>query len=463
MTGERVLFVTGRFAEEPLRKVVGELAGEVGFESHVAVTKISVAALLHVDWLAGQLHIDEPFDRVILPGWCQGDLAKLASQFGIPFELGPKDLFDLPEHFGRGHSKPVDLSQYNIEILAEINHAPRMTDDEIVSLANRYRSSGADLIDLGCIPGESWSRVSDVTRLLIDRGLRVSIDSFDRKEVEAAVDAGAELVLSCNQSNVEWASQLGVELVAIPEAPFSLKTLDHTVQDLTDCGAKFRIDPILEPIGFGFAASLARYFDARRRWPELDIMMGIGNLTELSEVDSAGINFVLAGICEELGIHSVLTTEVINWARSSVREFDLARRLTRHSLQNHALPKHVDSKLVVLRDSKLRVSGEDVLQSLAKQIRDPNYRICAERGEIHVMNRDGYWRGTDPFELFRQVRAGIETPLSEAHTFYLGYEVCKAATALQLGKQYTQDEELTWGFLSDNSEWDSSGRHSIDC
>lgn len=462
MAGERILFVTGRFAEEPLRKVVARLEQEVSFTAHVEVTKISVAALLHVDWLSRQLTIDQPFDRVILPGWCQGDPTRLETQFGIPFELGPKDLFDLPAYFGQQQSEPVDLSEYSIEILAEINHAPRMSDDEIVSLAEHYRTSGADLIDLGCIPGESWNRVSDITKRLVNDGFRVSIDSFDRQEVEAAVDSGAELILSCNQSNIHWASQLNVEVVAIPEAPFSIDLLNETVQQLTESGCRFRIDPILEPIGFGFATSLGRYFEARKRWPDLDIMMGIGNLTELTEVDSAGVNFILAGICEELGIRSVLTTEVINWARSSVREFDLARRLTRHSIQNNALPKHVDSKLVSLRDSKLRDTSEEMLNSLARQITDPNYRIFAERGEIHIINRDGYWRGTDPFELFRRVRADVETPLSEAHAFYLGYEVCKAATAIQLGKQYTQDEELSWGFLSENSRPYSSSRHDTE-
>lgn len=462
MSGERILFVTGRFAEEPLRKVVSRLASESGFAGEVAVTKISVAALLHTDWLAGQLQINEAFDRVILPGWCQGELSKLETQFGVPFELGPKDLFDLPTHFGSEQVEPVDLSQYSIEILAEINHAPRMSDHEIVTLADHYQKSGADLIDLGCIPGETWSRVGEVTKLLVDCGLRVSIDSFDRAEVEAAVDSGAELVLSCNQSNIEWASQLNAELVAIPEAPFLLESLEQTVQQLTESNARFRVDPILEPIGFGFAESLGRYFETRKRWPDLDIMMGIGNLTELTEVDSAGMNFLLAGICEELGIRSVLTTEVINWAQSSVREFDLARRLTRHSIQNRALPKHVDSQLVVLRDPKLNNAGEEVLTDLADQITDPNYRIFAERGEIHVMNRDGYWRGIDPFELFRRVRVNAEKPLSEGHTFYLGYEVCKAATALRLGKQYVQDEELNWGFLSDDADNQSSGRHETD-
>ncbi len=456
MTTERILFVTGRLAEQSLRHVVADLNSEADVSPEIAVTGISVAALMHVDWLRQKLQIDQPFDRVVLPGWCQGDLGVLEQQFGMPFELGPKDLFELPAFLGRKDRESPDLSRYDIEIVAEINHAPRMPDGDILAMARHFRDSGADVVDLGCIPGESWSRIDEVTRRLIDEGLRVSVDSFEQSEVEAAVTAGAELVLSCNVSNVDWAAALATqhncELVAIPEAPFSVDGLEPVIDRLQAAGARFRVDPILEPIGFGFAASLGRYFETRRRWPDVEILMGIGNLTELTEVDSAGVNFLLAGLCQELGIRSVLTTEVINWARSAVREFDLARRQTFHSLDQNALPKHVDSSLVTLRDAQLRELPDETLSALASQLKDPNYRIFAERGELHVMNRDGYWRGKDPFELFGRVRAEAEKPLSESHAFYIGYELCKAATALRLGKQYVQDEELSWGFLSAGKE-----------
>ena len=35
-----------------------------------------------------------------------------------------------------------------------------------------------------------------------------------------------------------------------------------------------------------------------------------------------------------------------------------------------------------------------------------------------------------------------------SHAFYLGFEMCKAMTALQLGKQYNQDQALDWGVLT---------------
>jgi dihydropteroate synthase-like protein len=299
------------------------------------------------------------------------------------------------------------------------------------------------VIDLGCIPGETWLGAGAATRLLRAEGFRVSIDSFNRQEVEQAVAGGAELVLSCNSTNRDWAAALPAELVAIPDDPRDPASLDATVEYLEKRGAKYRIDPILEPIGFGFAQSLERYLAARRKWPDVGILMGIGNVTELTEVDSAGVNMLLAGFCQELGIQSVLTTEVINWCRSAVREFDLARRVMHYATRKRVLPKHVDSRLVMLRDPRLRVVGQDELERMAAQIRDPNYRIFAERGEIHIFNRDGYWHGRDPYALFDQLG-----PLDAAHAFYLGYELAKAATALTLGKNYTQDEALDWGFLT---------------
>lgn len=446
MPAERILFVTGRLAEVSLRELLATLAPKVGFEFDIAVLGISVAALMSVEFVSRKLEPPSAVDRVLLPGWCGGDLEPLAEKFGTRFERGPKDLFDLPEYFGGRAKSPPDLSRYDIEILAEINHAPRLNDRELLAQAEKYRRDGADVIDLGGIPDEHWPHAGEVTRRLRSEGFRVSIDSFDRREVESAVEAGAELVLSCNSSNVEWLADSPAELVVIPDQPSDEESLPRTIEPLAAAGRTFRIDPILEPIGFGFAASLARYFAARRRWPDTAMMMGIGNVTELSEVDSAGLNFLLAALCQELRIGSVLTTEVIPWCRSAVQEFDLARRVMRHAVTNRVLPKHLNSQLVMLRDTKVHELGEAGLRRLAEQIRDANFRIFVERGELHLLNRDGHWHGTDPFELFDVITQTV--PLDAAHSFYLGYELAKATTALTLGKQYRQDQALQWGFLT---------------
>jgi dihydropteroate synthase-like protein len=288
-------------------------------------------------------------------------------------------------------------------------------------------------------------------KALRDDGLRVSVDSFNPIEVESALAAGAELVLSVNSSNANlaksWHERSGAEVVAIPVTPADADSLDRTIQILARDGVRFRIDPVLEPIGFGFAASLGRYIQTRRRYPEAEMMMGIGNLTELTDVDSAGINVVLAGFCQELGIRSVLTTEVINWSRSSVRELDLARRLVHHAVREKAVPKRLEPNLVLLRDPKLTRLGEAGLRELAERITDRNYRLFAEDGELHILNGQMYLRGTDPFQLFDELMKR-DPKMDPAHAFYLGYECAKAVTALTLGKQYTQDQALRWGFLT---------------
>lgn len=443
-SGRKLLFVTGRLAEFSLRRVLDDLAPKAGIDARVAVLPISVAALMTPRWVARHLEVPEGTDRVVLPGHCRGDLSAVAEKAGTDVVLGPEDLRDLPRYLGQAGDRPSDYGGFDIEILAEINHAPRIGLDAILSQADRFVAEGADRIDLGCDPGGPWPGVGDAVAALRDRGYRVSIDSFDPAEVGAAIVAGADLVLSVNASNREAAADWGAEVVALPDRPGSLDGLDETVDYLRTRSIPFRLDPVLEPIGFGFAASLGRYLEARRRHPDAAMMMGVGNLTELTDVDSAGVNTLLVGFCQELGIRSVLTTAVINWARSSVREIDLARRLAYHAVTRRVLPKHVEPRLVTLRDPKPHRFGPDALSSLARSIKDPNWRIFAEDGAIHVMNNAAHYSGTDPFVLFD--RMGVDDP---SHAFYLGYELMKAKTALTLDKDYRQDQALSWGFLTE--------------
>jgi dihydropteroate synthase-like protein len=446
MSHPHLLFVTGKLAEPALRRTLAELGPRAGFDSSIAVLPITVVALATTPWIARHLSVPPGVDRVVLPGLCLGEMEAVRDQFGVPVERGPKDLRDLPEFFGKASDRPANYGRYDIEILAELNYAPRLTHDDLLTQAQRLKADGADVIDLGCDPGSTWSDVGDAVRRLRDAGLRVSIDSFNVQEVSEAVAAGAELVLSVNSTNLDAARSWGCEVVAVPDVPATLEGLDRTVEMLTGRGVPFRIDPVIEPIGFGFAASLGRYLDVRRRYPDAAMLMGIGNLTELTEVDSAGVNVTLLGFCQELGIRSVLTTQVINWCRSCVRELELARRLVYHACTQHVLPKHVEPDLVMLRDPKLREHGEATLRELASHITDRNFRLFAERGLLHVLNDKLFLQGTDPFALFEQMQQ-LEN-IDPSHAFYLGYELAKAQTALTLGKNYVQDQALGWGLLT---------------
>lgn len=445
---ETILFVTGRLAEASLREVIGTIAEKLGFEFQVAVPGIQVAALMHVNLLKNRLQIPDGIDRVLLPGWVQGDIDLLADRFGVPFERGPKNLHDLPEYFGLGKRKQVQLDGYSIDIIGEINHATRQPLETVLAEARSMVADGANLIDVGCVPGETSDRIIEIVTALRAEDIRVSIDSFDQVEVEAAVAAGAELILSCNHSNIDWVSKLGVEVVAIPDSPSDIESLDRIVATLMAQGARFRIDPIIEPIGMGFTASLERYMVVRRRYPEAAMMMGVGNITELTEVDSAGVNVVLAAVCEELGIQSVLTTQVINWCRSAVKEFDAARKLLHYAVSNQVVPKHLNSALVMLRDARHRPPSSGALKDLASRLTDPNFRIAAAADGLHLMNREGHWVGDEPFEVFAQaLRANPE--IDARHAFYLGFEMARAEMCRELGKEYTQDQAVQFGLAAE--------------
>jgi len=439
----RVLFVTGKLAEPALRRVLAE--AHLPFETDVAVMRITVAALMTTEWIARLLERPSGVDLVLIPGLCQGDVGVIGEKIGVRVEKGPKDLREIPQHFGRAEAVR-EYGAWDIEILAEINNVPRLTRDQTRSAAEYYRASGADIIDIGCTPGLAFPDLGDVVSDLVQSGMRVSIDTFDPQEIRTAVEAGAQLVLSVNGSNLEVAKDLagsGARVVVVPDLGAPLDTLDRSIEALTAWGVPYLLDPILEPIGFGFTASLERYAETRRRYPDAEMLMGIGNLTELTAADSTGVNAMLIAVCQELGIRSVLTTEVIPWAKGSVREIDVARRLMHHAVAHKTIPKGVDDRLVTIKDPSVLTYTEDELRALQSQITDPNFRIFADAESITVFNHEKFVRGTNIQEIFGQL--GVDEP---THAFYLGKELARAHLAMTLGKTYRQEGALSWGYLT---------------
>lgn len=439
----RVLFVTGTLAEPALRRVLADMRPP--FEAPVAVLKITVAALMTTPWIAKHLEVPPETDLVLIPGLCEGDPGILIDRFGVKAEKGPKDLRQIPHYFGQAQAAP-DYGSYAIEILAEINNAPKLPPAQCRAAANYFQASGADLIDIGCTPGVPFPQLGSMVRELRQAGMRVSVDSFDPGEIVSAVEAGAELVLSVNSSNLEVARQLGdseTRVVVIPDFGEGLDTLDRSIEALERWNVRYLIDPVIEPIGFGFMASLERYAEVHRRYPTSAQLMGVGNITELTSADSTGVNAVLLAICEEVGVRAVLTTEVIPWARGAVREIDIARRLMHYSVSHRTVPKGVDDRLLTVKDPEILEWDEAELRRLHAAVRDPNFRIFADRQTITVFNNEIFVRGTDIQELFSQLRVDEAT-----HAFYLGRELMKAKLAITLGKTYRQEGALAWGYLT---------------
>src|SRR5688572_22718484 len=115
MPREHLHFVTGRLAEHSLRTVVARLANEVGFDYTIDMLPITVAALMTPAWIARHLTIAGEPSRVIIPGYCEGDLGPIVAAAGVPVVRGPRDLQRLDELFGRRPGPPADYGQYDIE------------------------------------------------------------------------------------------------------------------------------------------------------------------------------------------------------------------------------------------------------------------------------------------------------------------------------------------------------------
>ena len=438
---ERLLFVTGRLAEPALRDTLRR--AELPFEYDVAVMKITVAALMTTEWIARRLEVPEAVTRIMIPGMCEGAIEALSERFGIPAVKGPADLKALPSWFGREDAR-ASYGERDIRVFAEINHVPRLERDEVLGLAGYYRDAGADVIDLGLSLGRTWlDDGPEVIAELRAQGFALSIDTLDPEEILMADEAGVDYVLSLNGSNRHLAERLSATPILIPDTPEDLDSLDATIAHLERLGKPYLVDPIIEPIGAGFAASLGRYLEVRRRHPDVEMFMGIGNLTELTEADTTGVTAMLIGFCQELGIRNVLTTEVIDWARGAVQEAVIAAELMHFALERGTPPKHIDGRLVTVKDDEFRPFAEGELRELQAQVTDPNYRIFVDADAIYVFNADRFVKGTDFNQIFDQL--GVD---EATHAFYLGKELMKATIARGLRKNYRQESPLDWGYMT---------------
>ncbi|MCQ8117216.1 DUF6513 domain-containing protein [Methylomonas rosea] len=442
---ERILFVTGRLAEKQVRQVLEKMQPD--FQYKVYVMGVTVAALITSDMIIRRMPDAQGADRVILPGRCRGDLESLRQHFGVPFERGPEEIKDLPQHFGMA-AQHYDLSQYQTKIFAEITDAPSISVEAVIERAYYYKANGADVIDIGCLPGTPFPHLAESIRTLKQEGFTVSIDSLEDADLLAGGQAGADYMLSLTARSLWIAEEVATTPILIPETHGDLSTLDKAIEILSAKNRAFVVDPILDPIHFGFTDSIVRNHEFRRRYPEVEMMMGVGNLTELTHADTSGINAMLLGICSELNINHILATEVSKHARRAIKEADSARRIMYTAKQHNTLPKHIAPDLLTVHDSSPFLNSREEIESLAAEIKDPSYRIQVSSDGIHVFNRDGLHTAQDPFDLYPKLH--VET--DGGHAFYLGVELARAEIAWQLGKRFTQDQQLNWGCAAQGTE-----------
>jgi dihydropteroate synthase-like protein len=440
---EHVLFLTGHLAHARLEKVLNETKG-IGFPWTVLDVGVKVAALMTEPIIVRRLPRPVGASRVILPGRCRADLSRLAAEFGVPFERGPDELKDLPAYFGK-HGRGLDLSRHDMRIFAEIVDASALDVESILHRAAAMRAAGADVIDLGCLPDTPFPHLEDAVRALRMAGHAVSVDSADITELRRGAQAGAQFLLSLTEATLDLAGDTGTVPVLIPANHGDLTSLVRAAETADKLGLSAILDPILDPIHFGFMASLSRYAELRRQLPTADILMGTGNLTELTDADSDGVTATLLGICSELFIRNLLVVQVSPHTRRTIQEHDAARRMMFAARADGSLPKDYGGALLSLHDRKPFPNSAREIAELAATVKDANFRIETAEDGIHVYNRHGHHVAQDAMSLF----AGLGVDKDGPHAFYLGTELMKAEIAWRLGKRYVQDAPLDWGCAAD--------------
>lgn len=517
----RVLLVTGQLA----KSLVKRYASESKVEFEVEDLPMAVASLLTPRYILRELKARDVkgFDVIIIPGLISGDVSVI-DQIGIPAFKGPRYVADMPlaldligkvklskilpaddllkEEFRRRaveEIKAVDKrkgellkSPWNMliknlaigrdfpsRIMAEIVDAPKLTDEQIVKKAKYFASSGADIIDIGMMAGESKpedaKRAVKAVRSAVDS--LISIDTLDSKEAEAAVSEGADLILSVDGGNVDemasFASDVAMVVIPtdhsrqlFPKEPLErVNLMEENIKKARNLGIKnIVVDLILDPIiSPGFLDSIVAFYEFRKRQPNTPLLLGVGNITELTDADSVGINALLAGIACELEAGILLTTEVSDKAKGSVKELSLASRMMFLAKRRSSVPKDMGFNTIIMKDKKSKEEPYDrrieksvkIIESKKGEMRRLDsrgcFRILLDRDEnkIVALYYPSYKvdrctlivKGKEAEHIYRTI---IDMGLVSIcdHAAYLGSELQKAQIALNTGKGYLQDTPL---------------------
>ncbi len=471
----RVLVVTGRLAED----YVKSLARKFKFDVHVV--DIDVAAFITPSHLR-DLDLSD-YDLVLVPGLAKGDWKSLEKEKGVKIRLGSIHISDLPlvlknlDKIELSHEIPAckllgavkteetirlvesqreckfRIGEVEIggraKIVAEIVDATKLSRDELIEKIEYYQESGADIIDLG-IPLEFDVRdVRRIVKVARDHCEALSIDTFDRRAIEIGIEQGIDMVMSVSYSNIECSELLRSD-IAVVAVEREVKKLRKLVEHLKRRTEKVIADPILDP-PLDVASSIMRYAEYRKLDPETPLLMGIGNVTELTDADSVGINAIMACIAEEIGVELLFTTEASVKTRGSVRELRIASYMAKASKIKKSPPKDLGLNLLFLKEKTAIPSREPsgkIVEAKASErfIRDPkgDFRIWIWNGRIVCEHENVTIVGRTAKEILDTI---LELDLVSRldHAGYLGRELMKAEIALKLGKNYVQDEELNFG------------------
>lgn len=351
-----------------------------------------------------------------------------------------------------------------MKVMAEIVDAGHLSRSELTKKISYFVKHGADIIDLGI----SLDTKPDKVRAAVETAKSVmdaplSIDTLDPVLINTALDSGIDIVLSLNSENISEVKDNiilnSAAAVIIPDCVEELESLFKNIGSARNSGIRNIIaDPVLEPAGHGLVESIDRYYEFRKRDMETPLFFGVGNVTELIDADSIGVNAMLSGIAMELGGSILFTPEFSSKAHSSVSELKTASMMMMLARERGSAPKDLGIDMLSIKEKRRREFG--MLPGNAIEAKgnekwhlDPagcfkigitedeynNGRV--HPGKIVVNHKNSSISGTTAKEVLDTIISmGLVSRID--HAGYLGRELMKAELALKFKRSYSQDDKF---------------------
>jgi dihydropteroate synthase-like protein len=390
----------------------------------------------------------------------------------------------IPEGYltlGRGDNRLIIGPRLPMRIIAEITDAPLRTEEELLRLARHFAASGANFIDIGMVAeSPNPAAAHDIVRLIRKQlTVFVSIDSTNPEEINAGIEGGAHLVLSLDQDNMmdiakKYRKRRIFTVIPTTQQGAEIpKSLDERVELLLDnlsnarsLGFKKLIaDPLCDPlITPGLMNALQAYAMFGKREPDVPMLMGIGNITELLDADSPGANALLAGLATELRVSLLLTTEVSPKTKGSVWEAHRAAQMMHLARRRRAHPKDFGIDLLLLKPKRFPEQPyepvEDSEYPIINVTQEPatvrldragffTFHVDRERYLLIARHYTSETRETPSLELEgasaeQLINAILTRELITRfdHAAYIGRELTRAELALITGRPYIQEASL---------------------
>lgn len=515
----KVLIVTGKLAGQLVKKVSSTKKHDVHVHiADILIAAFLTPQRIINEIKKLDEPLVSSLDIILIPGLIPRDASIITKETGIPTYKGPTDAADLPivldlldklnlspkkaadrlieeeqrkralkfiKDFEEDEEKREKLLKkdenilvgklpvgrdFPMRVLAEVADAPFIKKEELIKKVKYFIKNGADIIDLRTIAGEDLSKkIPEIVKTAKKAAgnLPVSIDTLNPNEIKAAVKAGADLVLSLDHGNYKELlpilEEKNIPAVILPtnyNKGWIPETVEERVKSLESLKKKCKNidvipDPILDPVNSkSIVDSIKACREYTLRNPE-PIFFGAGNVAELIDVDSTGVNALLAGMGMELGAGILFTPEVSGKNKGSVYELAVASRMMFIAKNRRSAPKNIGIDLILFKDKRKHEEIKEktkvpVIEASGgmKFVQDKagSFKITIEDDKIKVihykkMKPQIALTSKSAKKLYEEIiKRKLVTRME--HAAYLGAELQKAEIALITKKDYKQDLEL---------------------